>query len=442
MQNILHSKQLHKETFLDKFFKISQRESTVKTEIIGGITTFLTMAYIIFVNPSILSDAGMNKGALITVTCLASGIGTLIAGLWANAPFALAPGMGLNAFFTYTLVLGKGVTWEEALGVVFISGLCFLILTLGGIREKIAKAIPKELSIATTAGIGLFIAFIGLKNMGLIASNNATFVTLGNFSITTLLSLLGLLIMALFEIKKIKGGILISILTITIISLSLGIVSMPNEIISLPPSINPIFMKLNILGALKISLMGSIFSFMFIDLFDSLGVMLSCYKNMGLGKNTNEEDALKKMLHVDVTSTLIGSVLGTSTVTSYAESTTGIAAGARTGLSSVVIAGLFFISLLFTPIIGVVPGFATAPALVMVGIFMFQSIGNLDLKDLKIAIPAFITIIMMPLTYSISTGLSFGFISYVLTHIIAKEFDKISITLWFIFGLSILNLMV
>lgn len=442
MQNILQSKQLHKETFLNKFFKISQRESTVKTEIIGGITTFLTMAYIIFVNPSILSDAGMNKGALITVTCLASGIGTLIAGLWANAPFALAPGMGLNAFFTYTLVLGKGVTWEEALGVVFISGLCFLILTLGGIREKIAKAIPKELSIATTAGIGLFIAFIGLKNMGLIASNNATFVTLGNFSITTLLSLLGLLIMALFEIKKIKGGILISILTITIISLSLGIVSMPNEIISLPPSINPIFMKLNILGALKISLMGSIFSFMFIDLFDSLGVMLSCYKNMGLGKNTNEEDALKKMLHVDVTSTLIGSVLGTSTVTSYAESTTGIAAGARTGLSSVVIAGLFFISLLFTPIIGVVPGFATAPALVMVGIFMFQSIGNLDLKDLKIAIPAFITIIMMPLTYSISTGLSFGFISYVLTHIIAKEFDKISITLWFIFGLSILNLMV
>ncbi|SJZ77865.1 putative MFS transporter, AGZA family, xanthine/uracil permease [Cetobacterium ceti] len=442
MQNILHSKQLHKETFLDKFFKISQRESTVKTEIIGGITTFLTMAYIIFVNPSILSDAGMNKGALITVTCLASGIGTLIAGLWANAPFALAPGMGLNAFFTYTLVLGKGVTWEEALGVVFISGLCFLILTLGGIREKIAKAIPKELSIATTAGIGLFIAFIGLKNMGLIASNNATFVTLGNFSTTTLLSLLGLLIMALFEIKKIKGGILISILTITIISLSLGIVSMPNEIISLPPSINPIFMKLNILGALKISLMGSIFSFMFIDLFDSLGVMLSCYKNMGLGKNTNEEDALKKMLHVDVTSTLIGSVLGTSTVTSYAESTTGIAAGARTGLSSVIIAGLFFISLLFTPIIGVVPGFATAPALVMVGIFMFQSIGNLDLKDLKIAIPAFITIIMMPLTYSISTGLSFGFISYVLTHIIAKEFDKISITLWFIFGLSILNLMV
>ena len=442
MQNILHSKQLHKETFLDKFFKISQRESTVKSEIIGGITTFLTMAYIIFVNPSILSDAGMNKGALITVTCLASGIGTLIAGLWANAPFALAPGMGLNAFFTYTLVLGKGVTWEEALGVVFISGLCFLILTLGGIREKIAKAIPKELSIATTAGIGLFIAFIGLKNMGLIASNNATFVTLGNFSTTTLLSLLGLLIMALFEIKKIKGGILISILTITIISLSLGIVSMPNEIISLPPSINPIFMKLNILGALKISLMGSIFSFMFIDLFDSLGVMLSCYKNMGLGKNTNEEDALKKMLHVDVTSTLIGSVLGTSTVTSYAESTTGIAAGARTGLSSVVIAGLFFISLLFTPIIGVVPGFATAPALVMVGIFMFQSIGNLDLKDLKIAIPAFITIIMMPLTYSISTGLSFGFISYVLTHIIAKEFDKISITLWFIFGLSILNLIV
>lgn len=427
---------------LEKVFKIEERGSSIKTEVLGGLTTFLTMAYIVFVNPAILSAAGMDKGALITVTCLATAIGTGIAALWANAPFALAPGMGLNAFFTYTLVLGQGVSWEDALGVVFISGLFFLIMTLGGIREKIANAIPSVVSTAATSGIGLFIAFIGLKNMGIIVANEATFVGLGEFSIPTVLGILGLAIMAICEIKKVRGGILISIAATTVIGMFFGIVDIPKAIVSMPPSISPIFMKINILGALKISLIGSIFSFMFIDLFDSLGFMMACYKNMGLVQGDEGAKGLKRMLQVDVSSTLIGAVLGTSTVTSFAESAAGISAGARTGLASLVTSGLFLLALLFTPLVGIVPGYASAPALVLVGVFMFKSIGNIDFTDMKLAIPAFITIVMMPLTYSISIGLSFGFVAYIITHIAAGEIKKINVALWVIGGLSILNLIV
>lgn len=427
---------------LNNFFKIEERGSSIRTEVLGGLTTFLTMAYIIFVNPAILSATGMDKGALITVTCLATAIGTGIAAFWANAPFALAPGMGLNAFFTYTLVLGQGVPWEDALGVVFISGLFFLIMTLGGIREKIANAIPSVVSTAATSGIGLFIAFIGLKNMGIIVSDSATFVALGDFSLPTVLGLLGLAIMVICEIKNIKGGILISIAITTILGIFTGIVNAPTAIVSMPPSISPIFMKLNILGALKISLIGSIFSFMFIDLFDSLGFMMACYKNMGLSQGEEGAKGLKRMLQVDVSSTLIGSILGTSTVTSFAESAAGISAGARTGLASVITSLLFILALLFTPLVGIVPGYASAPALVLVGVFMFKSIGNIDFTDMKIAVPAFITIVMMPLTYSISIGLSFGFVAYIITHIAAKEISKINPALWVIGALSVVNLIV
>lgn len=427
---------------LNRFFKIEERGSNIKTELLGGLTTFLTMAYIVFVNPEILSATGMDKGALITVTCLATAIGTGIAAIWANAPFALAPGMGLNAFFTYTLVLGQGVSWEDALGVVFLSGLFFLIMTLGGIREKIANAIPSLVSTAATSGIGLFIAFIGLKNMGIIASDPATFVRLGDFTLPTVLGLIGLGIMAVCEIKKVRGGILLSIAITTILGMILGIVDTPTAIVSMPPSISPIFMKVNILGALKISLMGSIFSFMFIDLFDSLGFMMACYKNMGLVQGKEGDKGLKRMLQVDVSSTLIGAVLGTSTVTSFAESAAGISAGARTGLASLATSCLFLLALLFTPIVGIVPGFASAPALVLVGVFMFKSIGNIDFTDMKLAVPAFITIVMMPLTYSISIGLSFGFISYIVTHIAAGEIKKLNLTLWIIGALSVANLIV
>lgn len=427
-------------SFLDKVFKYSERGSNIRTELIGGLTTFLTMAYIVFVNPAILSDAGMDKAALITVTILATAIGTLIFAFLANAPFALAPGMGLNAFFTYSLVIGEGIHWTQALGVVFISGMIFLILAVTGVRKYIAEAIPKELSIASAAGIGLFLAFVGLKGMGVIVGDESTLVSLGEFTPTVVISLLGLALMGMFEVKKVKGGILISIIITTILSIALGYVEVPSSIISAPPSIEPVAFKLDIIGALKFSLIGPIFSFMFIDMFDSLAFLISCCKQMGLEDKDGNIKGLSRMLYADVTSTLIGSLLGTSTVTTFGESAAGIAAGARTGLASVVTAGLFLVTLLFTPLLGIVPGYAASPALVLVGVFMFSSIRQIDFNDSKIAISAFVTILLMPLTYSISIGLCFGFISYILMHIVSKETNKISITLWIIGLLSVINL--
>lgn len=425
---------------LDKYFNYTSRGSNIKTEVLGGITTFLTMAYIVFVNPAILSDAGMDKGALITVTILATAIGTLIFALLANAPFALAPGMGLNAFFTYSLVIGEGIHWTQALGVVFISGLIFLILAVSGVRKYIAEAIPKELSIASAAGIGLFLSFVGLKGMGVIVGDPDTLVALADFNPTVLIALLGLVLMGIFEVKKVKGGILISIVITTILSISLGLVELPSAVISAPPSIEPIAFKLDILGALKFSLIGPIFSFMFIDMFDSLAFLISCCKQMGLEDKDGNIKGLSRMLYADVTSTLIGSLLGTSTVTTFGESAAGIAAGARTGLASMVTALLFLVTLLFTPLLSVVPTYAASPALVMVGVFMFSSIRQIDFNDSKIAVSAFITVLLMPLTYSISIGLCFGFISYIIMHVVVKETDKISLTLWIIGALSVLNL--
>lgn len=426
--------------FLDRIFNYSERGSSIKTEVIGGITTFLTMAYIVFVNPAILADAGMDKSALITVTILATAIGTLIFALLGNAPFALAPGMGLNAFFTYSLVLGQGVSWQQALGVVFISGMVFFILAVTGVRKYIADAIPKELSIASAAGIGLFLSFVGLKSMGVIVADESTIVSLGEFTPTVLIALLGLALMFIFEVKKVKGGILISIVITTVISIITGHVELPSAVISAPPSIEPVAFKLDILGALKFSLIGPIFSFMFIDMFDSLAFLISCCKQMGLEDEKGDIKGLPNMLYADVTSTLIGSLLGTSTVTTFGESAAGIAAGARTGLASVVTALLFLVTLLFTPLLAAVPSYAAAPALVMVGVFMFTSIKQVNFDDSKIAVSAFITILLMPLTYSISTGLCFGFISYILMHVVSKETHKLSLTLWIIGILSVINL--
>ncbi len=433
MDNTLNSK-------LDRFFNISQRGSSVRQEIIGGLTTFLTMSYIIFVNPSILSLTGMDKGALITVTCLVSALGTFLIALMANMPIALAPGMGLNAFFTFTLVMGQGISWESALGVVFLSGLVFMALSLSGIRQKIAQAIPPSLIISSTAGIGLFITFIGLKSMNIIVANEATLVALGDFTLPVILSLLGLILMIILEVKQVKGGILIGILVTTIMSMIFGLVEIPTSLISMPPSIEPIAFKLDIFGALKWSLIGAIFSFMFIDMFDSLAFLLACSKQIGLETKDGEVQNLGKMLYADVSATLVGATLGTSTVTTFGESATGIAAGARTGLASVITGLLFIVALLFTPIVAIVPIFAAAPALVIVGVFMFKVITQLDFSNMKIAFPSFVTIILMPLTYSISIGLSFGFIIYILIHVLSKEYYKVPFTLWVIGLLSFINL--
>ena len=421
-------------SFLDGYFKITERDSTISREVMGGITTFLAMAYIIIVNPSILSLSGMDKGALITVTCLASFIGTIIAGIWANSPIALAPGMGLNAFFTYTLTLEKQVPWQTALGIVFLSGCFFLILAIGGIREKIANSIPVPLRLAVGGGIGLFIAFIGLKSMGIVVANQATYVGLGEFTKTTCVSIIGL--------KRMKGGILLGIIVTTILGIIIGDVSLPEKIISLPPSPAPIIFKLDILSAMKLSLIGPIFSFMFVDLFDSLGTLMSCSKEMGLVNEKGEIKNLGRMLYTDAASTIMGASIGTSTVTAYVESAAGIVAGARTGLAATVTALGFLLSLFFTPLINIVPGYATAPALIIVGIFMFRQLAGLDVSDFKILFPAFITIFTMPLTYSISTGLALGFLSYLIVHILVGDFKKLNITLFFIGAICLLHLLV
>ncbi len=426
----------------DSFFKLTERGTSVRQEVIGGVTTFLTMAYIIFVHPSILSETGMDKGALISVTCLASFIATMIAALWANAPVALAPGMGLNAFFTYTLVIGNGVAWQEALGVVFLSGVFFFLMALAGVREKIAVAIPNSLKIAVTAGIGLFISFIGLKSLGIVVASPATLVTLGEFTRPVLLGIFGLVLTLILELRQVKGGIIIGIIASTFLGVLFNEVSMPNAIISRPPSISPIAMKLDILGALKISLIGPIFSFMFVDLFDSLGTIIACAKEAGLEDENGKVESLGRILHTDVMATIIGSFLGTSTTNILSESAAGIAAGAKTGLASLVTALMFLLSLLFTPIIGVVPAFATAPALIIVGIYMFKNVREIDFYDFKTAAPAFITILLMPLTYSISIGLSFGFVSYVIINLAAGEAKNIKPAMWLIGILSLVNLVV
>ena len=423
------------------FFQLEKHGTNVKQEIIAGTTTFLTMAYIIFVNPGILSETGMDKGALITVTCLAAFIGTMITALWVNAPLAMAPGMGLNAFFTYTLVFGMGATWNQALGVVFISGVAFLLLTMTGFREKVIDAIPLQLRLAVGAGIGLFIAFIGLQNLGLIVANPATLVGLGPLSPTVVLGLLGLTIMGGLEIKQVKGGILIGILITTILGMILGYVQLPSGIISTPPSIAPIAFKLDIIGALKISMIGPIFSFMFVDLFDSVGTIVACANEAEMIDEKGKIENVSKILEADAAATVIGALLGTSTTTTFVESASGISQGGRTGLTSATTAILFLLAMFFTPIIGIVPAFATAPALIIVGVYMFKNLINIDLHKIEIAIPTFLTIILMPLTYSISTGITFGFISYAVIEIISGKMKSVNSTMWIIVALSLVELL-
>jgi AGZA family xanthine/uracil permease-like MFS transporter len=414
---------------LENLFKLSERQTDVRTEAVAGLTTFLTAAYIIFVNPNILSSTGMDHGALITVTCIVAGLSSILMGLWANAPIMMAPGMGLNAFFAFSLVAGGGgkVSWQEALGVVFISGVFFLILTFLGVREKIVKAIPTSLRIATSVGIGLFIAFIGMQGLGLIVKNDAVLVSLGTMNKTVLLGLVGLLLIVILEIKKVKGSILIGILATALIGMILDLSAFPTGIIAAPPSIAPIAFKLDIMGALKVSLLANIFSFMFVDLFDSLGTLLAVCREADLEKDGDIKD-LPRMLSADAVATVFGAVLGTSTTTSYIESASGVAEGGRTGMTAVTTGILFLVAAFFTPLIGSVQAYATAPALIIVGIFMMRGIGQINFYDFEEGVPAFLTLILMPLTYSIAQGLVFGFISFALIKVLVgkvKELDPI-----------------
>lgn len=415
---------------------------SIGTEVSAGITTFLTMSYILFVNPQILSDAGMDFDAVVTATGLAACFGTLLMAFWVKAPLAMAPGMGLNAFFAYTLVIGEGITWETALGVVFVSGVAFLVLTIWGVREEIVNSIPLSLRLSIPAGIGLFIALIGFQNMGLIVPSEATMISLGSFSPDVILGLCGLLLIVILESRNVKGSILIGILAVTIAALLTGQISWDGRIMSVPPSPAPVAFQLDILGALSWGLMGAIFSFMFVDLFDSVGTMVACSYEAGMVEEDGTIDKIDKMLESDAVATVFGSLIGTSTTTTFIESAAGIEDGGRSGLTALVTALLFIIALFFTPLIELVPEYATAPALVVVGIFMFKNIRKISLNTFTDVVPVFLTVVLMPLTYSISLGLTFGILAWVLLKAVTGELDQISGVMWIVGLLSAINLLV
>jgi AGZA family xanthine/uracil permease-like MFS transporter len=432
-----------------EYFGFKEKRTSIRIEILAGITTFLTMAYIIFVNPSILSLEGisaegidkMDKQALIGVTCIVSAIATIIVGLFAKAPIAMAPGIGLNAFFAYTLVLGENISWQTALGVVFLSGLVFLILTFLGLRRKLVEAMPPSLISGISVGIGLFITFIGLKNLGVIVQGTeATLVQAGELSGRVLIGLCGLIVMVFLEMKKVKGSLLIGIVFSTILAALLGYIQKPDQWFSMDINIMPIAFKLDILGALKWSLFGSIFTLMFIDMFDSIGTLVACCHQANMVDEENHIKGLDRLLGIDALATMIGAIFGTSTTTSYIESAAGIEQGGRTGLTSIVTGILFLLALLFVPIVGIVPGYATAPALIMVGLFMAKEVKKIDFANMEEAFPAFIIIVMIALSYSISTGLAFGFISFTVIKIVAGKLKDIKPAMWIIAILSVLFL--
>lgn len=414
--------------------------TSIGSEINAGITTFLTMSYILFVNPAILADAGMNFDAVVTATALAGSFGTLLMAFWVKAPLAMAPGMGLNAFFAYSLVIGEGINWETALGVVFISGVVFLLLTIIGFRKKIVDAIPLPLRLSIPAGIGLFITFIGFQNMGLIVPDDSTMIALGDFSTSLCLGLIGLTAILMLESKKIKGSILIGILFTTLLAIVFGGASLPDSMFSLPPSPMPVAFQLDILAALQWGLAGAIFSFMFVDLFDSVGTLVACSYEADMVHEDGTIQKIDKMLEADAVATLFGSIVGTSTTTTYIESASGIEEGGRTGLTAFTVAVLFLASLFVTPVIGIVPAYATAPALITVGIFMFKNITKIPMDSWADAVAVFMIIILMPLTYSISLGLSFGFLFWALIKLISGDVKGVHPVMWVIALLSACNL--
>ncbi|UCF44201.1 MAG: NCS2 family permease [Planctomycetota bacterium] len=422
-----------------KYFAFQERKTNLDIEFVAGLTTFLTMAYIIFVNPAILSPTGMNKEALIAVTCIVTAAATIITGILANAPIAMAPGIGLNNFFAYLVVSGK-MNWQTALGAVFISGVLFLILTLSGLRKKIVEAIPTSLVAAIAVGIGLFITFIGLRNLGVIVQNEITLVSSGPLTGTILIGLVGLLVMLYLEMKKVKGALLAGIIASTILAAAFKKIQLPHEFISSHLDITAIAFKLDIISALKWGFFGSIFTLTFIDMFDSVGTLVACCHQANMVDENNKIKGLDRLLSIDAVATVIGAVLGTSTVTAYVESAAGIEQGGRTGLTSIVTGALFLLALLFVPIVAIVPLYATAPALIMVGLFMMKEVKRIDFTNLEEAFPAFIIVVMIALSYSISTGLAFGFISFVLIKTVSGKAKQIRPTMWVVAILSTLFL--
>ncbi|MBW5396388.1 NCS2 family permease [Brachyspira pilosicoli] len=427
---------------MEKFFKLKENGTNVKSEIIAGITTFMTMAYILAVNPSILSATGMDKGAVFTATVVSSIVATLIMGLLANLPFALAPGMGLNAFFAYTVVLGMGYSWQTALTAVFIEGIIFLVLTIFNVREAIVNSIPLNMKRAISVGIGLFIAFIGLQNSKIIVNNDATLISLGDItSGSPLLAIIGLLITSLLLAYNVKGAILIGILLTTIIGIPMGITQLSPYASFAPPSLEPVAFKLDFANILHPNMFIVLFTFLFVDMFDTVGTLVGVCTKANMLTKGGEVPRCKQALFADAVGTIFGACMGTSTVTTYVESASGVAEGGKTGLTAVVVAILFTISLFLSHIFLSIPSAATAPALIIVGLFMMTPILEIDLTDYTEAIPSFVCIIFMPFAYSIAEGITFGILAFTLLKLLTGRTKEITLFTWILAALLLIKIL-
>jgi len=423
----------------EKFYQLKANGTTVKTEILAGITTFLTMAYILAVNPNILAAAGMDKNALFTATAVASIVGTLAMALYAKLPFAQAPGMGMNAFFAFTVVLGMGYSWQFALTAILIEGVIFFIMNMLNIREAIVNAIPASLKNAISAGIGLFIAFIGLQNSGIVVNNDATLVQIGDITHgTALLALIGLVITAVLLIRKVKGALLIGILATALIGIPMGITAF-GGIMDVPPSPAPLFFKFDFSKFFTFDMLIVTFTFLFVDVFDTVGTLIGVCSKAGMLDEKGRIPNVKKAFYADAIGTTSGAIFGTSAVTTYVESAAGVSVGGRTGLTALVTAGCFALALFFAPLFLSIPGAATAPILILVGLMMLSPIKDIDLDDYAESVPAFICIIAMPLMYSIAEGISLGLLSYVLLNMISGKFKKVSVAMYILAILFMLN---
>jgi len=420
------------------YFKLEERGTNYKTEIMAGATTFMTMAYILSVNPSILSTTGMDIGAVFTATALAAIIATVMMALWANLPFALAPGMGLNAFFAFTVVAGMGYTWQYALTAVFIEGILFILMSIFNIREAIVDAIPLSIKHAISVGIGLFIAFIGLTNAGVVIQGEGIPLTLGDISSgAPLLAILGIILTGILVARRVKGALLIGIFATTLAGVPMGITQLPTSLLSLPPSLAPTFMQLHFSLAeiLTWDMLFVVLSFLFLDIFDTVGTLVGVADKAGMLDKEGKLPQVKQALMADAIGTTAGALLGTSTVTTYVESASGVSEGGRTGLTALATAAFFAMALFFAPVFIMIPAVATAPALVLVGLFMIEPIRHIDLKDFTEALPAFIVIIIMPMAYSISAGIFFGIISFVLIKMACGRWKDIP---WLTYILAVL----
>ena len=424
---------------LDALFKISDHNSTVRRECIAGLTTFITMVYIVFVNPAMLAEAGMDQGAAFVATCIAAAIGCFIMGFWANYPLALAPGMGLNAFFTYGVVLGMGYTWQAALGAVFMSGCIFLFLSLFKVREWIINAIPLVLKQAIATGIGAFLALIALKNAGIIVASPATLVQLGDITAAgPLLAIFSFFVIAALLYRDFKSGVLISILLVTVIALSLGLVEYQG-VISMPPSIAPTFMQLDFSAAFELSMLSVIFALLFVDLFDTSGTLVAVTQKAGLADEQGNMPRLGRALSADSAATIAGSVLGTSTTTSYIESVAGVSVGGRTGLTAVVVGMCFLLMMFFSPLAKMVPAYATAGAILYVSVLMLQNLKFVNWDDMTDAIPVSVVLLMTPLTFSIAHGIALGFISYTVVKVLCGKREQVSISVWILTAMFVIK---